>query len=267
MRRLIDCHVHTARCGHGAGSVAECVAVAAEKGLAGITITEHLPLPDELDPTRLYAMPACDIAPYAAEVRAAARTVPDLRVLLGVEADWLPGRLEHVTGLLAAEKWDVVLGSVHFLDDWAFDDPDLITEWDKRDVDSVWEMYFDRLCDAAASGLYDIMAHPDLVKKFGHRPAGDAAYLYDEAARCFAENGVSAEVSTAGLRKPVGEIYPGEEFLEALVRHGVGLSVGSDAHAPGEVGYAFNDALRALKRAGADRVVYYEAREKREVLL
>lgn len=266
MHRLIDCHVHTARCGHGAGTVAECVAAAEHKGLAGLTITEHLPLPEDLDAARVYAMPPGQLAEYEREVRESAKAAA-VSVFLGIEADWLPGRLEHVTGLLAACDWDVVLGSVHFLDEWAFDDPDLIAEWDARDVDSVWEAYFDRLCDAASSGMFDVMAHPDLVKKFGHRPSRDAEYLYDEAARCFAASGVCAEVSTGGLRKPVGEIYPGEAFVAALVRHDVGLTVGSDAHAPGEVGYAFGDAARVLRSSGARSVVHFEKRLMREVAL
>jgi histidinol-phosphatase (PHP family) len=246
--------------------VAECVAAAEEKGLAGLTFTEHLPLPVQLDEARVYAMAPEELDDYAREVKASAERT-SARVLLGIEADWLPGHLEHVTALLALQEWDVVLGSVHFLDDWAFDDPGLMAEWESRDVDAVWEAYFDRLCDAAASGLFDVMAHPDLVKKFGHRPSRDAEYLYDEAARCFAHAGVCAEVSTAGLRKPVGEIYPGEVFAAALVRHEVGLTVGSDAHAPGEVGYAFADALRLLRSSGARSVVHFESREMREVAL
>lgn len=266
MRELVDCHTHTARCGHGAGSVADVVAAAEIRGLAGVTISEHLPLPDDLDPGRLYSMPQSDIAAYVAEVSAVRETAA-IAVYLGLEADWLPGRIDHVTRLLAEASWDVVLGSVHFIEGWAFDDPDLVAEWDSRDVDAVWEAYFERLCDAASSGLYDVMSHPDLVKKFGHRPSRDATFLYDEAARTFAHAGVAAEVSTAGLRKPVAEIYPGPSFLEALVRHRVPLTLGSDAHQPSEVGYAFEDAVRAIRDAGGTTAAHFVARELREVVL
>lgn len=263
MRGLIDCHVHTARCGHGSGSVADMVAAAERAGLAGIVLTEHLPLPDDLDPNRVYSMPPADLRDYVAEVRDAseASAIP---VFLGIEADWLPGRLEHVTAMLDTAEWDVVLGSVHMLDGWAFDDPDLLDSWNSHDVDEVWETYFERLCDAAASGLFDVMAHPDLVKKFGHRPSFDPAELYDAAAKCFASGGVAAEVSTAGLRKPVGEMYPSPAFLSALVAHDVALTLGSDAHSPEEVGYALSDAAGTIRSAGG-RVVSFARRKPREV--
>jgi histidinol-phosphatase (PHP family) len=265
MDGLVDCHVHTARCGHGTGSVAEFVECARVRGLCGIAMTEHLPLPDDLDPAREYSMPASDLPAYCREVE---DEVGDgLRVAVGIEADWLPGRLDYVRDLLATQPWDLVLGSVHFLDSWAFDDPSLMAEWDRRDVDATWERYFDLLVDAACSGLFDVMAHPDLVKKFGHRPASDPHLLYDEAARSFAEAGVAAEVSTAGLRKPVGEMYPGDAFLLALRRHHVPVTLGSDAHAPAEVGYCLDEARTALRRAGYDRVAWFDKRIMTEVLL
>lgn len=265
MGRLVDCHVHTVRCGHGEGVVADYVRAAERRGLAGVAITEHLPLPDDLDPVREYSMPACDLASYAQEVKDASSDLVD--VALGVEADWLPGRMDHVESLLGEVPWDVVLGSVHFLDDWAFDDPALVSEWDRRDVDAVWESYFDRLVDAASSGLFDVMAHPDLVKKFGHRPATDATALYDEAAAAFAAAGVAAELSTAGLRKPVGEAYPSEGFLAALARHNVPISLGSDAHAPAEVGHAFEDAVSILRRTGYTSISWFRERKRSEVPL
>ncbi len=265
MDGLVDCHVHTARCGHGVGSVAEYVECARSRGLRGIAMTEHLPLPDDLDPDREYSMPLADLSSYCREVEAEA--AQGIRVAVGVEADWLPERLDYVRDALASNSWDVVLGSVHFLDSWAFDDPALVTEWDRRDVDATWERYFDLLIDAACSRMFDVMAHPDLVKKFGHRPASDPDLLYDEAARSFAEAGVAAEVSTAGLRKPVGELYPGDAFLLALKRHDVPVTLGSDAHAPAEVGYCFDAARSALRRAGYDRIAWFEGRELTEVAL
>ena len=261
----IDCHVHSARCGHGTGSVAEYVECARNRGLSGIAITEHLPLPDDLDPAREYSMSVADLADYVREV--AAETGDGVRVAVGIEADWLPTRLDYVRDLLASRTWDIVVGSVHFIDSWAFDDPSLVAEWDTRDIDATWERYFDLLIDAACSGLFDVMAHPDLVKKFGHRPASDPQMLYDETARAFAQAGVAAEVSTAGLRKPVGEIYPGDAFLLALRRNGVPVTMGSDAHAPLEVGYRFDEARKAIRSAGYDRVAWFERRSLVEVPL
>jgi histidinol-phosphatase (PHP family) len=265
---MIDCHIHTARCGHGEGGAADYLAAARRQGVDLLTFTEHLPLPKDLDPTHEYSMPESELTSYLTEiVELADLTCTEeegVRVLVGIEADWLPDRLDHVRRLLAGDAYDVVLGSVHFLDDWAFDDPALLSRWDAADVDAIWERYFEELARAAASGLYDVMAHPDLVKKFGYRPSYDPRELYEAAALAFADAGVAVEVSTAGLRKPVAELYPGAEFLAACARAGVPATMGSDAHHPNEVGFGFDEALDALRTAGYDHLVYFERREIRE---
>jgi len=257
--KLIDCHIHTARCGHATGTVAQMVGAAVFKGLAGIVLTEHLPLPDDLDPERELSLPVCDLAVYAEEVHTMAERVQDLDVVLGAEADWLPGRelyAKTIRDEAEALGVKVVLGSVHFLDEWAFDDPNCIESWGTKCVDDVWREYFSRWCDAARSGAFDIMAHPDLVKKFGHRPTFDARELYAEAAAAAVAGGVAVEVSTAGLRKPVGELYPGPELLAAFRDAGVPATAGSDAHAPGEVGFRIEAAYEAMVHAGYDRVAF-----------
>ena len=259
MRTLIDCHIHTERCGHASGTVDEYVHKAVERGLYGIAMTEHLALPEDLDPHNHLSMPACDLEDYLVEVDFARRRFPDIRVVTGLEADFLPGREAETRNALAEARRHpdgptVVLGSVHFIGDWAFDDPNRVSEWDSRDVDEVWRQYFDLWCRAAGSGLFDVMAHPDLVKKFGHLPSFDPAQLYADAASAVRDAGVRIEVSTAGLRKPVGELYPGPALLRAFYRAGIGATVGSDAHEPSEVGYRLDAAYAALATAGYDRV-------------
>lgn len=255
MRELIDCHIHTERCGHAAGTLSQYLDAAVRAGLTGMVITEHLPLPDELDPARTLSMPACQLDEYLVEIDIMRERYPQLGLEAGLETDYLPLRLAETRTALdeARSRADgprMVLGSVHFIDDWVFDDPSRIEEWDHRDVDQVWTEYFALWGDACRCGLFDVMAHPDLVKKFGHRPSFDTAELYAEAARAAADGGVLIEVSTAGLRKPVNELYPGPELLAAFHAAGVGATVGSDAHHPDEVGYRIDLAYDALLRAG-----------------
>jgi len=255
--RLIDCHVHTERCGHATGTVSQMVGAAVFKGLEGLVLTEHLPLPDDLDPQRHLSMGHGELASYAQEVVDISKRVKAIEVVLGAEADWIPGREAELADTRAqaeAVGVSVFLGSVHFLDGWAFDDPHNLHEWDTRDVDDIWRRYFEAWCDAARSGLFDVMAHPDLPKKFGHRPGFDPTELYLEAARAAAAGEVLIEVSTAGLRKPVGELYPGPDLLSAFRGAGVLATVGSDAHAPDEVGYSIEVAYAALQAAGYDSV-------------
>jgi len=265
VRELIDCHVHTELSGHGSGTVAQAVGAAVFRGLSGLVLTEHLPLPAGLDPANHISMPTDQLAAYAAEVTEWSKRARGVEVVLGGEADWIPGREDETAEIRRAAEdagVSVLLGSVHFLDGWAFDDPHRLAEWEGRDVDSVWERYFEVWCDAASSGIYDVMAHPDLVKKFGHFPSGDQAGLYAEAARAATSGGVIVEVSTAGLRKPVGELYPGAQLLRAFSDAGVPATVGSDAHDPSEVGQGIELAYEALSAAGYREVAFPVSRHE-----
>jgi histidinol-phosphatase (PHP family) len=265
VRKLIDCHIHTARCGHATGTVDECVRAGVAAGLYGMVITEHLALPEEFDPGNHLSMPACDLEAYLVEVDFARQRYPKIIVVTGLEADYLYGRAADTAAALQAARGHadgatVVLGSVHFIDHWAFDDPHHIEEWDSRDVDQAWQDYFALWSEATASGMFDVMSHPDLVKKFGHFPSFDPADLYAEAARVAGESGVLIEVSTAGLRKPVGELYPGPALLAEFRAAGVNATVGSDAHEPAEVGYRIDAAYDALCAAGYESVSFPDGR-------
>ena len=265
MRKLIDCHIHTQRCGHATGSVDDYVRAGVAAGLYGMAITEHLALPDEFDPGRHLSMPACDLEDYLVEVDFARQRSPEIVVVTGLEADYLKGRAADTSAAISqarahADGATVVLGSVHFIGDWAFDDPHHIEEWDTHDVDATWRDYFALWSEATVSGMFDVMAHPDLVKKFGHFPSFDPRELYAEAARVASEAGVLIEVSTAGLRKPVGELYPGHALLAAFGAAGVAATVGSDAHEPAEVGYGIDAAYDALLAAGYRTVSFPDGR-------
>lgn len=257
MRELIDCHMHTVCCGHASGTVEQMLAAASAAGLSGIVMSEHLPLPEDLDPNRSVSPNPANFASYARDVLAHAGDFPEIEIVLAAEADWLPGREPEMAAARDAATTAgvrVFLGSVHFLDGWAFDDPTRLEEWGGRDVDDVWRRYFSVWGDMARSGHHDVLAHPDLVKKFGHRPSFDLGELYADAAAAAREGGALVEVSTAGLRKPVGELYPSMGLLKAFADAGVPATVGSDAHSPAEVGRDLDVAYAALVEAGYRRI-------------
>ncbi|PKQ20851.1 MAG: histidinol-phosphatase [Actinobacteria bacterium HGW-Actinobacteria-6] len=271
---MIDLHVHTWHCRHAEGTVSEYVAVAAERGLSTIAITDHLPLPPQLierDPSvARYSMPESELPDYVAEVlaaREASAASGGPEVLLGIEADLYPGNEEFVRSLITQYPFDVVLGSVHFVDGWAFDDPDRKDGYAKWEVKNLWERYFDDLIVAAHAGLADVIGHADLVKKFGYVPEGDVLPLYRSVAAAFALAGVAVEVNTAGLRKPCAELYPSAPFLKELFNAGVPVTIGSDAHAPIEVASAYDDARGALIEAGYRSAVVFRAHRAEEVPL
>ncbi|MHB8925616.1 MAG: histidinol-phosphatase HisJ family protein [Coriobacteriia bacterium] len=271
---MIDLHIHTARCGHATGSVEEYVRAAAVAGVDTIAFTDHLPLPGALlaaDPAAAhYAMAADELPLYVEEVldaksRAARSGGPE--VLLGIEADLHRGNEEHVRALLGSFPFDIVLGSVHYVDEWAFDDPARVDGYASWDLMELWERYFDDLALAAASGLADVIGHADLVKKFCFVPGGDLTPLYARAAAAFADAGCVVEVNAAGLRKPCKELYPSDAFLRELARRGVRVTIGSDAHSPSDVGAGFAEARAALVRAGYQRIVVFRDRVAQEVSL
>lgn len=263
---MIDLHMHTSRCGHASGSIADYIETARAAGISTLCFTDHLPMPAPYP--QHYTMGHDELAAYVDDIRAAAALSAEIggpEVLVGIEADWLREGTAHLEAALANHRFDMVLGSVHFLGDWAFDDPDLIARYTDADIDALWDRYFALVFDAARSSAVDVLAHPDLIKKFGYLPATDPATWYEETALALFEGGCAVEVNTAGLRKPVGEIYPALGLLRACRRRGVPATLGSDAHSPGEVGAGFSEATRLLAEAGYDSLVVFRDRVAFEV--
>ncbi len=190
-----------------------------------------------------------------------------LALRLGLEADYFPGSRETLAHLLAAYPWDYVLGSVHWLDGWGFDHMDRLERWEGRDVDAAYRRYFQLLAEAAGTGLFDSMSHPDLVKVAGQRPSFDLNPLYEETARALATAGVAVEISTGGLRKPMAELYPAEPFLRLCHSYGVPISLASDAHTPDDVGRDLDRAIELARRCGYTHACRFVRRQRELVAL
>lgn len=184
-----------------------------------------------------------------------------LPVRASIEVDFLPGNEEKTRRILDPLPFDYVLGSVHFLDDWLIDS-DPAYGWPECDVDAVYTQYFETLQAAARSGLFDILAHPDLVKKFGHRPSFPLDQFYEACAKTVAEAGVAVEINTAGLHKPVGEMYPSKALLERFRERGVPLSLGSDAHQPEHVSRDHDKAIALAREVGYEEIVTFDRRRR-----
>ena len=185
---------------------------------------------------------------------------------LGIEADFVPGREDRIANLLEQRDWDFVVGSVHFLRDSSLDTEDYSIWGTGESADRIWRRYFETIAESALSGLYDVIGHPDLVKVWGAkapRPDKDPRYFYEPAVEAFAEAGVAVEVSTAGLRKPVGEIYPARPFLEMIVEAGCPIALSSDAHLPEQLGFRYEEALEVLAECGVTELAVFERRQRR----
>jgi histidinol-phosphatase (PHP family) len=192
-----------------------------------------------------------------------------LPVVLGMEVDHYPGRMEVVGELLAGYPFDVLLGSVHWIGAWGFDnwfEPAFAGEWDRRGVEAVWDAYTEALEELAASAACDVLAHPDLCKVLGHRPAVPDEW-YDRMAEAAARCGLAAEVSSAGLRKPVGEAYPAPTLLARFAAAGVPFTTASDAHRLDQVAECRDELRDLLATVGCTTLQAYRGRRPRTVPL
>ena len=257
---LVDYHMHlraggeTERLDHTVEAVERYVDQALERGVAEIGITEHVyyfretrklwTLPYQLDRCNEELDSYCD-----AVVEAKRRGLP---VRLGLEVDWLPERADELGALLEPYPWDFLVGSVHWIGGLAVDQkPGL---WAGRSVEDVWALYARELEAAARSGHFDVLAHPDLVKIFGDRVDWDWQPVIN------ALDGVALEVSTAGLHKPVGELYPEAELLRGARR----ITLASDAHVAEDVGRDFDVAIEHARAAGFETVTVFDRRSSRQ---
>jgi len=192
------------------------------------------------------------------------REETDLR--LGIEADYVAGAEDRIANFLEERDWDYVVGSVHFLRDRSLDTEDYSIWGAGESAEKVWRRYFETIAESALSGLYDVIGHPDLVKVWGDRaprPDGDLRRYYEPAVEAFHAVGVAVEVSTAGLRKPVGEIYPSRAFLEMAIDAGLDFALSSDAHAPDQLGHGYDQALALLEDLGVRELCVFEGRRRR----
>jgi histidinol-phosphatase (PHP family) len=261
---IVDYHMHlrdeAGGIDHTADAAERFVERAAERGVDEIGFTEHVyyfeqtksfwPWP--------YYVERChfDLDAYVdALVEAKGRGLP---VKVGLEVDWAGERADELADILAPYPWDFLLGSVHMVGDGAIDNGVGLGIWAELAEDEVWERYVDMVSAAARSGHFDVLSHPDLAKIYGVR--GDDEQ-YAELAAAVDEAGVALEISTAGLRKPVAELYPDARLLRMS---SAPITLASDAHEPPLVGEDFEAAIAFARANGRDTVSVFDARERRQ---
>ncbi|MDP6903414.1 MAG: histidinol-phosphatase HisJ family protein [Verrucomicrobiota bacterium] len=256
-----DYHMHTPLCRHAKGEPVEYAARALELGLPEIGFSDHSPV--EHDDQDDWRMLASELTQYVSKVEYARESHPALPIRLGLEVDFIPGHEPWIKEMASRHDWDYFIGSVHYISGkWDFDNPKYIAEWENRSVDEIWSEYFERLTCAADSGLFQIIGHPDLPKKFGHRPTCDNTGLYLNFFAACESTDTCIELNTAGLRRDCAEIYPSLEFLKLAKSSNVQITFGSDAHSPSEVGMNLEDATTLARKAGYEQCCRFNRLEK-----
>ena len=247
---MIDYHLHVVAHGDRPMTVENILAyceVARERGILKMGITEHDRYLDEID-----------LAAFQ-EAREKSR---DVELRLGIEIDFVPGdeeRMEHDSNAL---PYDYVIGSVHRVDGEEVDHPDHREIYEKWDTYDLYEAYYANVRAAALSRRFDVLGHPDLIEIFRQYPDEDITGMLEETADAVAESGIVVDVKAAGLRKPVGEIYPSRKLLEMFYRRGVPIILSSDAHAPDQVGMGYEKSLPLVRGVGYREVVTFSGRER-----
>lgn len=244
---LVDYHVHTLA--HGEYTFNEewlnCfIDQALDKGIRELGFSEH----DEF-------ISKVDLNVYEAVKN---KRLRDINLRLGIEVDYIPGQEARLKELVSAWEYDYTIGSVHFLDGWAFDHPDYKQEFSRRDIDAVYARYAEVLISMINSGLFDVVGHLDLVKIWGDRPRKKKTSAYMEPVlQAIQESGLAVEINSAGLRKPVGEIYPAADLVKMMFERNIPITFGSDAHHPEQVGEGLKEASLSARRAGYRYVVTF----------
>lgn len=244
---IVDCHTHTLF-SDGESSVEHNVCAALRRGVTTLACTDHLAHPAFMD----CAIDESRIDELSREIKRCRTAYPGVDIVFGFEADWYEGCEDDI----AAARGDAtfLLGSIHYLGEYAIDWLQDMRIWEEAGADAVWRRYVEAWCRACfCPARFDSMAHPDLVRLFeksGYVPSIDLEPLWDEMAEAAREAGVRIEVSTAGLRKELGEFYPAFGLLERFRAAGVGITVGSDAHDAADVAADIEAAYAYARRAG-----------------
>jgi histidinol-phosphatase (PHP family) len=247
---VIDYHLHVIAHGDRPMTVDNILAyleVAKSRGLRQMGITEHDRYLDYID---------------LAAFQEAREKYQDVELRLGIEIDFVPDAEERMDRDSSALPYDYVIGSVHRVDNEEVDHPQYQEIYEKWETYDLYEAYYKNVRAAALSGRFEVLGHPDLIKIFCHFPDRDITPMLEETADAVAESGIVVDVNAAGLRKPIGEIYPSRDLLEMFHRRGVPIILSSDAHTPDQVAAGYEKSVKLVHDVGYREVVTFKDRER-----
>jgi len=256
---LPDYHMHTPRCNHAEGSMSEYFDHALSVGLKEIGMSDHMPVM----PEPAYCMGFDELSSYADEFHTQEEIYRDrISIKFGCEMDIELDRVDDIRKILEDYQFDYVIGSIHYLKGWPFDQEQYTDTFSKEPMNDIYRRFFDAIIAGMETGLYDIVGHIDNIKCMGFRPDVSLLDDYERVAQAAKENDLTVEINMSGIDKPVGEQYPAEEFLKILRKYDVPLTSGSDSHKPYHVGRYYDLALELIKKAGYTEIMYFTKRKR-----
>jgi len=254
---IVDLHNHTPLCNHAEGEMNTYIQCAIDSKTQYFGFADHAPM--DFDPT--YRMTFEQMSQYENDVlHAKERYKEEITILLGYEVDYLPG---HMDARVLNADVDYLIGSVHFLDEWGFDNPEFIGRYEHKNINEIWQKYFDAIEAMAQSKLFDIVGHLDLIKVFKFMPTKDINLIANKALQAIKEADMVLEINVAGYRKPVQEAYPSLSLLKRAYELQIPITFASDAHKPQQVSLFNDEVMRMAKSVGYTQCAYFEKKEKK----
>jgi len=253
---IVDLHNHTPLCNHAKGKMSEYINVAIENKTKFFGITDHAPM--DFDPK--YRMQFNDMEQYEKDVLHAKEFYKDkITILLGYEVDYLKN---HIDERVLNADVDYLIGSVHFLEGWGFDNPEFIGAWETQDIDEIWQKYFNTIEEMAKSKLFDIVGHLDLIKVFKFMPKKAVKLLAKNALIAIKNADMTLEINGAGFRKPIAEAYPSLSLLQEAYNLSIPITFSSDAHEPQQVALFSKEVIQLAQSVGYRECAYYIKRKR-----
>ena len=255
----VDLHNHTKLCNHAEGEMYEYVQKAVDIGCKYFGFSDHAPMNFD----KKYRMSLQKMDFYEYEVKKLQEQYKNkIEIFLGYEVDYLKGYIEEK---VLKAKVDYLIGSVHFIDGWGFDNPEFIGEYKNKDIDKIWQDYFDAVEQMAKNGLFQIVGHLDLIKVFNFKPKKDVRLIAKNAIKAIKRSNMSIELNSAGFRKPVKDAYPSKELIEIIRENDITITFGSDAHKIEQIGYKSDELEKRAKDFGYSKCVIFRNKDREMV--
>lgn len=253
---IVDLHNHTALCNHALGEPEEYIQQAIANNTQYFGFSDHAPM----DYDEKYRMKFSQMSEYEQTVKNLKEKYKnDINILLAYEIDYLKG---HMDERVLNAKVDYLIGSVHFIDKWGFDNPEFIGNYKNREIDTIWQEYFDTIKEMAKSGLFDIVGHLDLIKVFNYLPKKDVRLIAKDALKAIKEADMVIELNMAGYRKPTKEAYPSASLMESISELNIPITFSSDAHKPNQVGLYKEQLLTFASEFGYEKCATFKNRDR-----
>ena len=254
---IVDLHNHTSLCNHAEGEIVEYIEKAIETGTKYFGFSDHAPMNFD----EKYRMGFQEMQKYEGAVLNAKKKYKDkIEILLGYEVDYLKGHID--TRVLKADV-DYLIGSIHFINEWGFDNPEFIGHYENEDIDNIWQKYFNAIEEMAKSKLFDIVGHLDLIKVFKFMPKKNINEIAHNALLAIKKADMVIELNVAGFRKPIKEQYPSSALLKQAFNLDIPITFASDAHQPEQVSLFSNDIQKLAKEIGYKKCVIFHKRKKK----